>query len=106
MKSHAQRVERETKTLAAEVLNHIALLKLYVRMDSDATHHELRYGIKDAIPMLERLAELLERVEHGELATVKHAGRAKFKPCCDGTDYRCSICGGIVRYDGTPPEGE
>lgn len=21
--------------------------------------------------------------------------RAKFKPCCDGTDCQCSICGGI-----------
>lgn len=60
----------------------------------------------DMIAMLTRFAEILESVERGEFVTIRYAGRPKFDPCCDGTDYRCSICGGIVRYDGTPPEAE
>lgn len=44
--------------------------------------------------------------EANEAKFERGISRAKFKPCCDGTDYRCSICGGIVRYDDTPPEGE
>lgn len=52
----------------------------------------------------EEMARIMQEVNEAKYE--RGISRAKFEPCCDGTDCQCSICGGIVHYDGTPPEAE